>query len=84
MRDQSAQHGVGVLGVAQVTGAVERVQARHGQAGCVADVVQPRGSFQEVGVSAENGCQLRAWAATPWTCAQRRGRESWRSAWARP
>ncbi len=57
MCDQPAQHGVGVPGVAQVTGAVERVQARHGQAGCVADVVQPRGGFQEVGVSAENGYQ---------------------------
>jgi len=57
MCDQSAQHGVGVPGVAQVTGAVEGVQARHGQVGRVADIVQPRGGFQEVGVSAENGCQ---------------------------
>jgi hypothetical protein len=32
-RHQSAQHGVGVLGVAQVPGAVEGVQAGHGQAG---------------------------------------------------
>jgi hypothetical protein len=57
MGDQPAQHGVGVLGVAQVTGAVECVQARHGKAGRVADVVQPRGGFQEIGISAENGCQ---------------------------
>ena len=57
MGDQPAQHGVGVLGVAQVTGAVECVQARHGQAGRVADVVQPRGGFQEIGVRAENRCQ---------------------------
>jgi hypothetical protein len=33
----------------------ELVQARDGKA--VADVVQPRGSFQQIGVSAENGCQ---------------------------
>jgi hypothetical protein len=59
------------------------VQARHGQAGGVADVVQPRGGFQEAGVGARTGARLRARAATPWTCAQRRGRGSWRSAWAR-
>ena len=57
MGDQPAQHGVGVLGIAKVPGAVLGVQARHGQAGRVADVVQPRGGFQEVGVGAENGCQ---------------------------
>ena len=45
---------VGVLGVAQVPGAVQGMQARHGQAGRVADVVQPRGGFQEIGISAEN------------------------------
>jgi hypothetical protein len=73
MGDQPAQHGVGVLGVAQVTGAVQGVQARHGQAGGVADVVQPRGGFQEAGVGARTGARLRARAATPWTCAQRRG-----------
>ena len=49
--------GVGVLGVAQVPGAVELVQARDGEAGCVADVVYPRGGFQEIGVRAENRCQ---------------------------
>jgi hypothetical protein len=37
--DQSAQHGVGVLSVAQVAGAVEGVQARGGKVGGVADVV---------------------------------------------
>jgi len=57
-----------VLGVAQVPGAVEGVQARHGQAGCVADVVQPRGGFQQIGVSAENRARVRA-CATPRTCA---------------
>ena len=55
MGDQPAEHGVGVLGVAQVPGAVELVQARDGEIGCVADVVQPRGGFQQVGVRAENG-----------------------------
>ena len=55
--DQPAQHGVGMLGVAQVPGAVERMQARGGKAGRVADVVQPRGGFQQIGVSAENGRQ---------------------------
>ena len=57
MGDEPAQHGAGVLGVAQVAGAVEWVEARGGEAGCVADVVQPRGGFQEIGVRAENGCQ---------------------------
>ena len=37
--DQSAQHGAGVLGVAQVAGAVEGLQARDGKVGGVADVV---------------------------------------------
>ena len=46
-----------MLGVAQVPGAVELVQARDGEIGCVADVVQPCGGFQQVGVRAENGCQ---------------------------
>jgi len=45
VRDQPAQHGIGVLGVAQVPGAVKLVQARDGEAGAVADVVQPRGGF---------------------------------------
>ncbi len=57
MRDQSAQHRVGVLGVAQVPGAVQCVQPSHDEAERVPDVVQPRGGFQEIGVSAENGCQ---------------------------
>ena len=55
--DQPAQHGVGVLGVAQVPGAVELMQAGGGEVGGVADVVQPLGGFQQVGVRAENGCQ---------------------------
>jgi len=55
--NEPAQHGVGVLGVAEVTGAVECVQACHGKAGRVAEVVQPRGGFQHIGVRAENRCQ---------------------------
>ncbi len=45
------------MGIAQVTGTVERVQARHSQARHVADVVQPRRGFQEIGISAEDVCQ---------------------------
>jgi hypothetical protein len=41
-----------VLGVAQVPGAVELVQADGNQAGGVADVVQPRGGFEQIGVRA--------------------------------
>jgi hypothetical protein len=63
--DEAAQHGVGVLGVAQVPGAVECMQARHGQVRRVADIVQPCGSLQEIGVSAENRGRLHARAATP-------------------
>jgi len=55
--DQPAQQGVGVLGVGQIPGAVELVQAGGGEAGCVADVVQSGGGFQQVGVRAENRCQ---------------------------
>jgi hypothetical protein len=54
MGDQPTQEGVGVLDVAHVPGAIELVQAREGKAGGVADVVQPRGGFQQIGVSAEN------------------------------
>ena len=57
MGDQPAQQGVGVLGVAQVPGGIELVQAREGKAVGVADVVRPCVGFQQTGVSAENGCQ---------------------------
>ena len=83
MGDEPAQRGVGVLGVAQVPGAIEWVQTRYGQTGWVADVVQPRGGFQEIGARSRTGARLRARAATPWTCAQRRGTDSWRSVRAR-
>ena len=46
-----------MLGVAKVPGAIELVQAGGGEAGGVADVVQPRGGFQQTGVRAENRCQ---------------------------
>jgi len=43
-----------MLVVAQVAGAVECVQASYGEAGGLADVVQSRGGFQEVGVRTES------------------------------
>ena len=57
VRHQPAQQGIGVLGVAQVPGAVELVQAGGGEAGGVAEVVQPGGGFDQVGVRAENSRQ---------------------------
>jgi hypothetical protein len=54
MGDQPAQQGVGMLDVAQIPGAIELVQAGGGEAAGVADVVQPGGGFQQIGVSAEN------------------------------
>ena len=57
MCDQPAQHGIGVLGIAQVPGAIELMQAGGGEARGVADVVQPRGGFQQISVRAENGRQ---------------------------
>ena len=53
VRDQAAQQGFGVLDVAEVAGAVQAVQAGGGEFGEVADVVQPRGGLEEVGVGAE-------------------------------
>ena len=57
MRDQAAQHLVGVVDVAQVAGAVQAVQAGDGQFGEVADVVQPGGGLQQPGVGADGGCE---------------------------
>jgi hypothetical protein len=79
MRDQPAHQSVSMPCVAQIPGAIELVQAREGKAGGVANVVHPRGGFQQIDVSAENRCQA-ARAATPWECAQRRGKGSCRSA----
>ena len=57
MGGQPAQQGVSVLRIAQVAATVQGVKARRGQAGRVADVVQPRRGFQEIRIGAENGCQ---------------------------
>ena len=46
VRDQPAQYRVGVVGIAQVAGAVQAVQAGRGEFGKVPDVVQPRGGLQ--------------------------------------
>ena len=55
VRDQAAQHGFGVVDVAQIAGAVQAVQAGGGEFGEVADVVQPRGGLEEPGVRADGG-----------------------------
>jgi len=80
MGDQPAQQGVGVLGVMQVSGAVELVQARESKAGGVADVVQPCGGFQQVSVSAENGCQAACPGGDALGVRPAAGRGSYRSA----
>ena len=54
MRDQATQDRVGVVRVAQVPGAVERVKAGLGQVGRVADVMQPGGGFKQIGVVTED------------------------------
>ena len=51
--DQAAQQRSGVLDVAQVAGAVQAVQAGIGEFGKIADVVQPRGGLDQLGVGAE-------------------------------
>ena len=51
--------------VAEVAGTIERVKARVGEFGRVADVVEPRGGFEQFGVVAEDGARERACAATP-------------------
>jgi hypothetical protein len=48
---------VGVGHIAEVTSTVERMEARHGNLWAVADVVQPGGSFEEIGVVTKDGCQ---------------------------
>ena len=80
MGDQPAQQGVGVLGVAQVPGAVEGVQARHVKVGCVADVVQPRGSLQQIRVRAENIRQAMCPGGDTLNVCPAAGRDSCRSA----
>ena len=78
--DQPAQHGIGVLGVAKVPGAVELVQAGSGEARGVADVVQPGGGFQQIGVRAENRCQAACPGGDALDVRPAPGRGSWRSA----
>jgi hypothetical protein len=53
VRDQAAQHGFGVVDVAEIAGAVQAVQAGRGEFGEVADVVQPRGGLEQSGVRAK-------------------------------
>src|SRR5215472_17175431 len=48
MRDETAQHRVGVLDIAEVAGSVERVEAGVDQVGGVADIMEPRGGFEQV------------------------------------
>jgi len=58
MSDQPAQHGIGVLGVAQVPGAIELVQAGGGEAGGVADPAASRAREArgaEAGATADGG-----------------------------
>jgi hypothetical protein len=48
--DQPADHGLGVLDIAQVSRAIEGVEPGVGQPGGVADVVQYGGGYEQVGV----------------------------------
>ena len=54
MRDQAAQDRIGEVRVAQVPSAIERMKAGLDQLGRVADVMQPRGGFEQIGVLAED------------------------------
>ena len=48
---------VGTVHVAQVPGTIERMKPRVGEFGRVADVVQPRGGFEQLGVVTEDRSQ---------------------------
>ena len=76
---EATEHGVGVLGIAQVPGAVQGVEPGVGQAGRVADVVQMAAATRRSAFLPRTGPRVRAVPATPWTCAQRRGSGSSRS-----
>jgi hypothetical protein len=78
--NQPAQHGVGVLGVAQVPGAVELMQARDDEIGCIAYVVQPRRGFEQIGVRAENGRQIAGPGGDALDVRPAAGQGSWSSA----
>jgi hypothetical protein len=53
--DQAAEHGLGVLDIAQIPRAVEGMETGGGEPGCVADVVQDGGGLEQVGVLAKDG-----------------------------
>jgi len=53
MRDETAQHRVSVLDIAEVTGAVQAMQPGGGEFRKVADVVQPGSGFEQPGVGAD-------------------------------
>ena len=55
MSDETAQHRVSVLHIAQVAGTIQAVQARAGQFWEVADVVQPRGRLELVLIGTKGG-----------------------------
>ena len=57
MRHQPTQQLIGLGGVAQVAGAVERVKSGVDQIGRIADVMQPRGGDKQIGVLAEDGLE---------------------------
>jgi hypothetical protein len=57
MTDEAAQDRICMVHVAQVPGAIERMKTSLGQLRRVADVVQPSGGFEQVGVITENGSQ---------------------------
>lgn len=52
--NEAAQQLIGMLDVAEVASAVEGVEAGDVQLGAVADVVEPRRSFEEIGVLTED------------------------------
>jgi hypothetical protein len=54
MRDHPAQERFGARDVAEVPGAVERMEAGAAKIRCVADVVQPRCGFHEFGIRTED------------------------------
>jgi hypothetical protein len=53
IRDQPHQPPIGPVLVTKESSPVQRVEPRHGQAGCVSDIVQCGGSDQQIGVLAK-------------------------------
>lgn len=58
MRDEAADHWVGAEYVAEVPGAVERMESCGSHRGRVADVMQERGRLDQLGPVSENRRQL--------------------------